>query len=211
MAMLFARRTDVSGWRRPSLPLRFSVRAVASRERRMFRKSKIEIVLPCSMEQACRRLTATMDASFFGFDYATGRPVIGRIRGRRLTARKRIRYRNSCQTYLSAEMIDRGNETLVRCRFSMHPFVIALVTFLFAGAVLVQVAAYVQRLIRPDPSLPPLVGLIFPFEFAILVGAALMIFGRWLARDEQAFLTDFVRAAGAGDTIQPPRSDHTAK
>jgi hypothetical protein len=180
----------------------------------MFRKSKIEIVLPCSMEQACRRLTAMMDMSFFGFDYATGRPVIGRIRGRRLTARKRIRYTNSCQTYLSAEMIDRGNETLVRCRFSMHPFLIAFATVFFAGAVLLAGDVYMQRSAKPisDPSRPDLGGIIVPVE-SIIFCAALMVFGRWVARDEQAFLTDFVRAAGASavETNHPPRSDHAAR
>jgi len=159
-------------------------------------------VLPCSMEQACRRLAAMLDTSLFG-----PRPVIGRIRGTRLTARKRIGYRNSFQTYLSAELIDRGNETLCRCSFSMHPFVVAFLTVWFAIVALAGGAVSIQSLIRhiSDPSRLPVSGLLVPVGM-ILGGAALLAFGRWLARDEEAFLMDFVRAAGAdaAETIQPP-------
>jgi len=155
-------------------------------------KSEIELVLPCSIEQACRRLTSMMDKSIFGT-----RPVIGRIRGRRLTARKRIRYINSLQTYLSAELIDLENETLIRCNFSMHPFVIPLVTVWFAGAALFGGAIFIPSLIRLiyDPSRAPVSGLVVPVGL-ILFGIAFLAYARWLARDEEAFLLDFVRAVG---------------
>jgi hypothetical protein len=152
-----------------------------------------------------------MDTSIFGT-----RPVIGRIRGTRLTARKRIWYRNSFQTYLSAELTDHENQTLVRCGFSMHPFVIAFVAVWFAGAVFGGGTLFIQSLIRliSDPSRAPgsvWGGLAVPVGL-ILFGAGLLAFGRWLACDEQAFLIDFVRTAGASavDTIHPPVSDHTA-
>lgn len=173
----------------------------------MFGKSKLEIVLPCSIEQACRRLAAKLDTSLFG-----PRPVVGRLRGTRLTARKRIGYRNSFQTYLSADLIDLGNETLCRCRFSMHPLVIAFATVWFAIVVLAGGAVSIEALIRLGADRVPISGLLVPVEM-ILGGAALLAFGRWLARDEAAFLIDFIRAAtaDAADTLDPPRADHIAR
>ena len=178
------------------------------RYRRMYTRSTTELMLPCSIEELCRRLTARMDRSFFGT-----RPVIGRIRGTRLTARKRIWYRNSFQTRLSAELIDRANQTLVCCSFSMHPLVMAFMAMWFVFLALVGGAIFIQSLImltsapsRATGSI--LIGAVVPVAM-LLFGAGGLVLGRWLARDEQAFLLNFVRTVGAraSNIAHPPSSD----
>jgi hypothetical protein len=164
-------------------------------------KSATELILPCSIEEFCRRLTAKMDRSFFGT-----RPVIGRIRGTLLTARKRIWYRNSFQTYLSAELSSHANQTLVRYSFSIHPFVRVFAAAWFVGVALFGGAILVRSLSllmwAPARASGSMVGVGVPI-LMLLFGAGCVAFGRWLARDEEAFLLTFVRTAGVAHPHSP--------
>jgi hypothetical protein len=124
---------------------------------------------------------------------AEARPLIGRIRGSRLRARKRtFWYRNSFQTYLSAELVADGSETRIRCRFGMHPFVIAFsVVWLCAATSLCGVALLHfgnSRQASPDAWPGIAVCLLLP-----AFGWGIVCFGRYLARGEKQFLTDFIR------------------
>jgi hypothetical protein len=171
----------------------------------MFRGSVTELILPCSVEELCHRLNSRMDRSFVG-----RRPVIGRIRGAKLTARKRIWYRNSFQTYLSAELIEDTNQTLVRCSFSMHPFVIVFMAVWFGGVALFGAAIFIHLLsllIWPPAKAPEgsIVGAAISFIMLLSGGAALVRLGRWLAADEKAFLLKFVSSAGIRSPNVVPR------
>lgn len=174
----------------------------------MFSKGTAELILSCSVEELCCRLNARMDRSFSGT-----RPVIGRIRGTRLTARKRIWYRNSFQTYLSAELSDQVNQTLVRCTFSMHPFVTAFMAVWFGGVLLIGGATVVHLLnlfISASAKAPEgsVAGIAVPF-LMLLFGAGLVAFGRWLASDEETFLLNFLKSAGirAPNVVLPHSPD----
>jgi hypothetical protein len=101
-------------------------------------------------------------------------PVAGRLTGARLRARKRIGYRNSFQTYLVADMAEHGGGTLIRCRFAMHPAVLAFIAIWFLAVL--QIGG----------------GGVFSAGM-IAFGVLLVSGGIYLARGESAFLLDFVR------------------
>src|SRR5580700_3802951 len=95
-----SRLTDA--WLRPR-PASTSTGSVAMEKR-------IELVSPYPVEECKRRLEAQMHRSMPILSLAETRPVpvIGRIRGTRLRARRGTWYGNSFKTYLSAEFIAEG-------------------------------------------------------------------------------------------------------
>ncbi|MGJ4932162.1 hypothetical protein ACQR1I_34200 [Bradyrhizobium sp. HKCCYLS2038] len=175
--------------------------------RRIYGKDTVELLLPCPIDELSARLAVAMDHGMFGAMFGT-RPIVGRIRGNHVRARKRIRYRNSFQTSLSAELIPQADGTLVRCSFSMHPLAIAFTIVWFSPLLLVIGFIFVHSLILArsaglSAALSSMVGVAFP-TMLVLFGAALVSSCRWLARDEKRFLLDGIDAAGA----RPAGLDH---
>ncbi len=126
-----------------------------------------------------------------------GRPVIGRIAGTKLRARKRIWYRNSFQTQLTADLAEQAGQTTIRCRFSMHPLVTAFMAVWFGGVVLTGSGTLVMSLVAlayAQSGAPPgtWLGILIP-TVMLVFAVGLLRFGRYLARDEQQFLLAFVR------------------
>ena len=109
-------------------------------------------------------------------------PVIGRVDGNRVRARKHIGYKNSYQTHLSADLVQEAGLTRIRCRFSMHWFVVAF-TIAFIGFAVVKTG---ELIAQGDFSIgPPLM---------VAGGLAVLFVGRLIARHEQRFLLEFVCA-----------------
>ena len=157
---------------------------------------RIDLVSPLPRAECARRIKAVAD----GWWKLIGtRPATGWISDTSIRLRKRIWYGNSFQTYLFGKLEDYEGGTVIRCRFGMHPFVIAFMSFWFAGAAIgggvILLGTLVQLIKYREPfSLPMLLGIVVPFAL-LAGGAALLRFGRYLARDERQFLKDFVCAA----------------
>ncbi len=102
-------------------------------------------------------------------------PVIGKVIGKRFWGRQHIGYRNSFQTYLSGELLEEGGQTRVRCRFLMHPLIIAVLTA-FLGFALFKCA---ELAIKGQFDIGPPILLVF--------GYAMVCIGRLFAQGEQEF------------------------
>lgn len=126
------------------------------------------------------------------------KPVIGSVKGASVRLRKRTElYRNSFQTYLTAELRPDGTGTAITGTMGLHPFVWAFMALWFAVltlvgglAALMFVASFVAApTVRQGASGWGAV-LILPGMLAF--GIALVAFGRYLARSEAGFLVDFM-------------------
>jgi hypothetical protein len=154
-------------------------------------KKTVEFVSPHPVEECKRRIEAQMNTPFSVLALAEARPLIGRFRETWLRARRRpLWYRNSFQTYLSAELVAEDGETRIRCRFSMHPLVKAFMTLWFSVLVLVGGFMFIDAL-RPDVARG--FALAVPLMLMLVGGAALVGFGRYMARGDRRFLTDLVQ------------------
>ena len=155
--------------------------------------SVIELASSLPPDECAARLRAAIDQE--GVLSATGlfgsKPVAGRIAGHRVRLRKRIWYRNSFQTFMIGSLEGRDGSTIFRGKAGMHPFVTGFMAVWFGLLTLIVGAAFVAGIGalfggRGDPlgviALP--VGLAF--------GGGFVWFGRWLARNEEAFLVGFV-------------------
>jgi len=164
-------------------------------------KSTIELMLPCSIEQFRGQLAAKMGRFRFGL-----RPVIGTLCGTRLTVWKNGWFRrNGTQARLSAELIDYGKKTRISGNFSMPPFTVAFWAILLAGFGIVFGAVFVRSLIAVISDIindrsggggsvwRDLV--VSPIGMLYVVG--FHAYERWVAREQQAFLIDFLRTVGA--------------
>ncbi len=121
--------------------------------------------------------------------------VKGSVGERRVAMTMRISYGNSFQTVLRGRLSDENGATRISCRFGMYWFVIAFLIVsigAIAGTVLFDLADPVAALIDgrlmsahwEDAGLSALM-------LGFLVG--LIMFGRYLARNERGELLDFLR------------------
>ena len=170
----------------------------------------VELASPLTLEDCRHRLKDEMDDPFRLFGK---KKIIGRIGDHRLSARKRIRYRNSFQTVLRAGLDEQFGQTRFHCRFSMHPFVIAFMTVWFGFIGLGCLAALIHVAVRSGQS-----GKTYPTDLASalaggLIPAGMFVFGifmvrfcRYLARDEQSFLIDFLQTTVDAKPAETPLS-----
>jgi len=163
-------------------------------ERATIGRNAVELTLACPLEQFLQQLSAEMDCTAVG-----SRPVYGRLRGTQLTARVRPIVADRwdlLNPYLSAELIDHGSKTLVRCRFSKrlfyYPAVIALAC---CGC-----AFFSLGLGLLISALPGFVLFVILYAIAIMlfgvVIIGMLVFQRSIARDHERSLMDFIRAVG---------------
>ena len=136
------------------------------------------------------------------FPVFSGQPLIGRFVGTRLRVRKRIWYANPGQTYLSAELIAEGGETRIRCRFSLSRLVVMFHILWFSGVVLAGGFAFVDALHQDVARAWRSCAV--PTMLMLVLGSALVGFERFLARNEQRFLTDFVQQTLNARRIESP-------
>lgn len=162
--------------------------------------NNIQLLTPLTPTECASRLTAAIDtqrsafisfAGFFG-----SRPVVGRVTESSLRLRKRIGYRNSFQSFLTATM-QRGTEgTVISGEVAMHPFVRAFMFVWFSGVVLIGGTMFIATLGSllfgsGHWAQNSWLGVVIP-PVMLAFGYGLIRFGRHLARDEAKFLTDFL-------------------
>lgn len=158
---------------------------------------RVAVISPLPREECVRRLQEQVDpeGSVFG-----KRPVIGRVRETSLRLRKRVKGRNSFQTFLFARVSPAADRTRFDCRFGMHPAVVAFMAFWF-GVLLVIGGLAVSELgslWAGADALPA--GLpIGAFLLGMFVfGIGLVAIGRFASKGDVAFLTEFLLGAVNG-------------
>lgn len=147
-----------------------------------------DLISPLSREECVQRLRSKADPAWSG-------SIVGSVGETSFRWRKRIYYRNSFQYSLSGKLIDDNGQTRLHCRIGLHPFVRAFLAFWFGvvliacGVVTVSIAGALARG-APLATLQP--GAAIPF-LMLVGGFALLMFGRYLSRDEPDFLIDVLR------------------
>jgi hypothetical protein len=149
----------------------------------------VEFVSPLPPDEAAARLREATDRGGLLGWFAT-KPVVGRVSGRSVRLRKRIGYRNSFQTYLMGTLEPHGEGSVFRGTCGVHPLVTAFMVAWFAGVVLLGGAMFVPALRGPVGGGEPFALMVSSLMVAF--GAALVWFGRYLARGEEQFLVIFV-------------------
>jgi hypothetical protein len=146
-----------------------------------------DLISPLSREECVRRLRSKIDPAWGG-------TVVGSVSETSFRLRKRIYYRNSFQYSLSGKLIDDNGQTRLHCRIGLHPFVRAFLVVWFGGvligcvAVTIQMANGLMHGSLPTNGWP---GAAIPF-LMLAGGFALVTAGKYFARDESAFLLDFL-------------------
>jgi hypothetical protein len=147
-----------------------------------------DLTSPLSREECVQRLRSKADPAWSG-------AVIGSVGETSFRLRKRIYYRNSFQYSLSGKLIDDNGQTRLHCRIGPHPLVLAFLVIWFGGvlvacgAVSVWIAGAFAHRAHPSNLWP---GAAIPF-LMLAGGVALVMLGRYFARDEPDYLIDFLR------------------
>jgi hypothetical protein len=124
------------------------------------------------------------------------RAVIGRVTDTSLRLRKRIRYRNSFQSHLTATLRPEAGGTVISGEVAMHPFVRVFMFIWFGGVILIGGTMFVAAIGTiffgsGSQHQNAWMGAVIP-PVMLVFGFGLLRFGRYLARDETRFLTDFL-------------------
>lgn len=124
------------------------------------------------------------------------KPVVGRVTETSLQLRKRIGYRNSFQSFLSATLRHEAGGTLISGEVAMHPFVTVFMFIWFGFVILIGGTMFVATVgtlfFGPgNRHENAWMGAVIP-PVMLVFGFGLVRFGRYLARDEARFLTDFL-------------------
>jgi len=138
------------------------------------------------------RLREAVDSPFVLFGKKS---VVGTVGDAKATLRKRIKGRNSFQSCLRVTLADVSTGTTLECRGGLHLAVIVFMIFWMGVVVLIGGSVFLAAIIAltttADSEIPPAMGLVIPPSM-LLFGVVLVLFGRRMARGEEAFLLDFV-------------------
>ena len=179
-------------------------------------KERLELYSHFPPEECARRLTAAIDSErspFLTWASLTGkRPVAGWVKDSAFRLRKRITYNNGFQTYLTGALQPRDAGTLIGGEFGLNGFTRIFLQlwfgsiFVFMGVaypiVLISLFTHHSAITHPNDAW---VFLVFP-PGMLLFGYLLVRFGRYLARDEAGFLTEFLQQTL--DAHELPVSSH---
>jgi hypothetical protein len=158
---------------------------------------RIELSSPLTPAGCASRLREVIDiegvaTALFGLG---SKPVIGKISESSFRLRRRIRYGNSFQIFLFATIRPKAGGTLISIGFAMHPFVRIFSVVWFAALTLIGgkiflSTAWTTLFDRSGDSRDAL-GIAVPLAM-LGFGIALLRFGRYLARNDPRFLSDFL-------------------
>ena len=105
-----------------------------------FQSDRLEVFSPLAADECVSRLEAAMDkesSGLFRWDAFGSKPVIGTVSGDSLSLRKRIFYRNSFQTSLSAKIRPERGGTVISGEMGMDTLVRAFLVIWFGGVILI--------------------------------------------------------------------------
>jgi len=157
----------------------------------------IELLSPLPLAECMRRLRAEVGS---GWPSLGSKEVIGRTDQNWLRIRKRIFYRNSFQTNLTATLSQDGDQTRIVCRIGMEPAVRVFMTVWFGGVLLIAAVVMASSAwsilelgsFGYSHYRKYLFGLLAPPPMTVF-GFLLVRFGQYLARNERDFLLTFLR------------------
>jgi cytochrome c peroxidase len=161
---------------------------------------RVTVVSSLPREDCARRLREAIDGDMVIFGK---KPVIGRVGDAQLRLRKRIKGKNSFQTFLRARVFRDPGGTRFECRFGMHPAVIAFMAFWFGAVLTIGAAAAIEVSgIAAAMSVAEPIVLLAPLAM-VAFGIGLVSLGRYSSREHQRFLTDFLCATVQGKVQAP--------
>jgi hypothetical protein len=109
---------------------------------------------------------------------------------------------NSFKPFYRGRFIERDGKVVLTGRFTMHWLAKVFVAFWFGGIGCLFLLASVQAALYPQKA--PFVS----FVGMLAAGTALLWFGKWLARNDAAWLSDVIRGALCAQVpVQPSRTD----
>jgi hypothetical protein len=153
----------------------------------------IELVSNLSRAQCIERLRERV-----GNRYAMHRSFFGRVTDTAFWVEQRLGYRNSFKTRLRANLVEGVKGTRIRCQVGVQPLVFWFMVLWFSAVF----SALLFDLVTSSGSIAA------PLLQMLVCGAALVAVGRFLARNEQKALIDFVRnsldAHIAGENLAVP-------
>lgn len=118
--------------------------------------------------------------------------VIGSVSTRGFTLWKTIPYNNSWRPRANGRLHHESGVTHIEVRLGRHPFVTIFELCWFGGVVMTGGSRFVSALQRGSGELT-LLGTIAAPVLMLAFGFAVRSFGLWLARNEGAFLLQFLR------------------
>ena len=164
------------------------------------KSTSVNLVSPYPQTECVSRLQAAINMErvmLNPFAESGTKPVIGRISSPFIYLRKRIGYRNSLQTLLTAKMSPRAWGTAIAGETSTDPIVgawmiaVTFVWVLMGGAMVIDVvgSALSAKGTQIQNGWIAVAALIFMPGLSY----AFLRFGQYLARDEARFLKDFLQ------------------
>jgi len=174
-------------------------------------RGRMELFSPYPPEECIRRISEGMqiiENMLLRSRRMGDKPVIGTVNGFTVRLRKRIHYRNSFQTMLVAVFSPHGSGSRISCELGMHTFVrVFMIVWLTAavgiGGPIAFAALKAWISTGAGPKQP--VDILMPVGMPIF-GIVLLLFGQHLARDENAFLLQFLE-----ETVQASATPHSGE
>ena len=158
----------------------------------------VDLASPLRRDECVRRLRENVDDRW---NLSGMRPIIGQIGETSFTLRVRQGYRNSFRTVLRGTMREESRQTRIHCRIGIDPFVrIFMLIWLAVVAVAAgaMTASAISLLLHGQTSAASLLAPILAPVGMLCFGVALTRVGRYLARDQQQDLIEFLtRRLGA--------------
>lgn len=153
-----------------------------------------KLISPHPRAECVKRLHGVVGSAW---SILPGSGVVGSVEGDHVRMRKKIYYRNTFQPTLDVSIADApGGGTALHCRVTFFPlvpiFIAAGVIFIIAVAITAYTAMN-RNVILQDVPLAAVIAPLASIPFFIALGFGTVYFGRWVARNEPAFLVDFLK------------------
>jgi len=150
-----------------------------------------------SAEECLRRLGEATDPgkrSIFGLSgYKGSKPVLATFEGNQFKLWKRIYYRNDFRPYFYGTLVPQDRGCRIEGYFDVDRWMKSFLWFWLALVVLMSIPpAFIAAMFQPIRG-NAWIDAIVPFGL-ILFGMLLPKFGRWIARDQEPFLKEFIEA-----------------
>jgi hypothetical protein len=160
-------------------------------------QNQVEVFSPFAPADCASRLREAIDGGVMVSLFGLGsKPVIGSVSEASFMLRRRIRYRNSFQTFLTATMRPELGGTVISGACAMHPLVRIFNVVWLGGVALFGRTIFLASgwnvlSGKSGGSRETLLSMIIPL-IMLTFGIGLVRFGRYLARNDPRFLVDFL-------------------